>query len=281
MTPEEFRDAFHGLGISHAKAIFKEFSVDVDFGKPMYALSKATFLEEMRLMWNPSNQPLSLCHMMMTATLGAAASVQVYNLPNFPTLRAARLCRIHALKFGELLRRTYVAALTSQEKNTQLRNVFEATRRAFVTYAPLRRIMAAGGDTSKFETLVGNISLLLPEDVILLDVPEPSLSTRGFVRNFFRAVSFEFDVSTAMRRRGVPMMRDDLRGDRRDEMRFANETALYVPAPAFILLSANTTGPMLADAPVIASRLAALMWNQVVYENTWSPQTRKAIGLQR
>ncbi|XP_077486034.1 uncharacterized protein LOC144097123 [Amblyomma americanum] len=23
------------------------------------------------------------------------------------------------------------------------------------------------------------------------------------------------------------------------------------------------------------------MWNQVVYENTWSPQTRKAIGLQR
>ncbi|KAK8787513.1 hypothetical protein V5799_022713 [Amblyomma americanum] len=138
--------------------------------------------------------------------------------------------------------------------------------------------MAAGNNTQEFEAAVGNMSLLLPADLVIRDVAVPSLSAHGFVRNHFRALSFEFDVREAKRRRGMPLVRDDVLAGARDDMWFMNETTLYVPAPAFALLSSNTTDSLLADAPVIAIRMAALMYYQTAYHTPWSKETAKAIA---
>ncbi|KAK8777725.1 hypothetical protein V5799_020940 [Amblyomma americanum] len=277
VTPEELRDAFNGLDISQLKAILQEFSIDLDTGTPIYAEAKEVTLQEIRLMWNTSSQPFSLCHMIMTVALKAVSVMQLFTVVTFPSMRAASICKSHGTEFQELWRRTHVAFLTSEKKNVQLRNVFEATRQAFTIYAPLRKIMKDGNDTAKFDAMVANISLLLPIDLILRDVAAPNLSTQGFVRNYFRALSFEFDVRTVKSRRGSVVIRDGFHYEARSQVAFVNDTALYVPASMFGLLSGNNTDPLLADAPGLGSRMAATIWLKVITSEMWSSQTHQAI----
>ncbi|KAK8784474.1 hypothetical protein V5799_009163 [Amblyomma americanum] len=281
VTTEEFRDAFNGLDISQLKAILQDFSIYLDAGAPIYSEPKEVTLQEIRLMWNTSSQPLSLCHMIMTVALQTVTFIHLFTVVTFPSMRAASLCKAHGIEFQELWRRTYVASFTSERKNVQLRNLFQATRQAFTTYAPLRKIMKDGNDTAKFDAMVANISLLLPIDLILRDVAAPNLSTQGFVRNYFRALSFEFDVRTVKSRRGSVVIIDGFHYEERSEVAFVSDTTLYVPTPLFGLLSGNNTDPMLADAPGLGSRMAAAMWQKVISSEMWSSQTQQAILQQR
>ncbi|KAK8759319.1 hypothetical protein V5799_003045 [Amblyomma americanum] len=220
--------------------------------------------------------------MLTTLALRANIGSQLGSFLDSPTKDCWRICNAHSYNYQELWRATYVTALTDSAKNAQLHTIFEETRRALVNYEPLRHLMAAGGYTQEFEAFVGNmLSLLLPADLIGHDVSVSSLSDHGFFRNHFRATSFEFDVGATKWRRGMPILRDDLEEGARANLLFVNETSIYVPAPAFVLLSDNTTDPLLADAPVIATRMAALMSYQVAYRKTWSEETKKAISVYR
>nr|XP_054918329.1 uncharacterized protein LOC129380662 [Dermacentor andersoni] len=60
-------------------------------------------------------------------------------------------------------------------------------------------------------------------------------------------------------------------------MLFVDQRTLYVTASAYAWLSEGTTDPLLADAPVIASRMASLMWRKVEKWDGWSGSTRNAL----
>ncbi|KAK8787997.1 hypothetical protein V5799_022224 [Amblyomma americanum] len=278
-TLEELGDAFGGLNASLLNDVLHESGVYYDH-EEIIVSSKKAFLSYIQRLWNTSNQPLSLGYILTAVALDANAGLQAGNVLDSPTTDSWIACNSHAYKYQELWRATYVAALTNPAKNEQLRTVFEATRRALANYEPLRRLMAAGNNTQEFEAAVGNMSLLLPVDLIIRDVAVPSMSARGFVRNHLRALSFEFEVMLTKWRRGMPLVRDDIE-EGAEKLLFVNETSIYVPAPTFGLLSDNTADPLLADAPVIATRMATLMSYQVAYRRTWSQETGDAIHLYR
>ncbi|KAH7939339.1 hypothetical protein HPB52_011346 [Rhipicephalus sanguineus] len=154
-----------------------------------------------------------------------------------------------------------------------MRAIFEATQRSFVSYEPLRRIMAAGNDTGVFESLVSSMSVLLPVDLVLPQIKAPVLTSHGFVRNMLRLSRFEYDTTVEMLRRWLPVYHDASTTGR---MMLMGSGRLYVTSLAYAWLSTGTTNALLADAPVLASRMASLMWTKV-YAWDWSEHTKKAL----
>nr|XP_054922153.1 uncharacterized protein LOC129382325 [Dermacentor andersoni] len=141
--------------------------------------------------------------------------------------------------------------------------------------------MKAGNDTGKFEAFVRNASLLLPNDLLLSEVRVPTLPERGFVGNYFRALSFEFDVKREAWRRGTRFHDESTDYELWNRMRLVSED-LYVSPIAYAFLSTvNASRALLADAPVVAARMAALLWKRVVEHKGWSSRTLAAIEYHR
>ncbi|XP_075529997.1 uncharacterized protein LOC142563323 [Dermacentor variabilis] len=270
--------AFGGMEAELFRAILLEFFIDVDVNKFAIVYPKAELFADVARLWNVANQPLSLCHALMMVALSALDGI-VKDDPevNSPTLRTGEVCQFHLSGSVQLLRATYVTALTSPDKDRQLRAIFEATRRSFIGYEPLRELVATGNDTANFENLMRSMTLMLPGDLVLPEMNVPVLNNSGFVRNVFRLTSLEYDTTFEKLRRGLPVLSDASLEYTPERMLFVNPRTLYVTAPAYAWLSAGTANPLLADAPVIASRMASSMWSNVRQWNGWSAKTRIAL----
>ncbi|KAL3193398.1 hypothetical protein MRX96_017625 [Rhipicephalus microplus] len=269
----EVRAIFGGISADEFKAIFSEFQINVDaFGYVLMDPGEQLIADVQRL-WNITNQPLSLCHVLVILVLDVMqASMRNDAALNEPTVHSSELCEVHLNQNDYLWRVTRVAALTSAEKDRQMHAIFEATRRSFVSYEPLRRIVAEGNDTEAFERLVSNMALLLPVDLVLPEIEVPSLPNSGFVRNFLRLRSFQYEANLELKRRGLPVYQEAWRKDR---IMFLGSGRLYVTAPSYAWLSDGTSNPLLADAPVLGSRMAYSMWDKV-YSRGWSGDTERA-----
>ncbi|XP_070384229.1 uncharacterized protein [Dermacentor albipictus] len=270
--------AFGGMEAEQLKAILLEFFIDVDINKFAIVYSKAELFADVARLWNVANQPLSLCHALMMVALSALDGI-VTDGPDLksPTLRSGEACLLHLRRSVQLLRATYVAALTSPEKDRQLSSIFEATRRSFIGYEPLRELVATGNDTANFENLMRSMTLMLPGDLVLREMNAPVLNNSGFVRNIFRLTRFEHDTIFEKQRRGLPVLAEAWLEYTPERMLFVNPRTLYVTAPAYAWLSSGTANPLLADAPVMASRMASLMWSSVRQWDGWSSRTQIAL----
>ncbi|XP_049511404.1 uncharacterized protein LOC125939917 [Dermacentor silvarum] len=272
---EEISVAFGGMEAEQFKAILIEFHIHADTTDMAIVSSKAELLADIARLWNVANQPISLCHAMIMVALSALEWVVIgVSKLNSPTLDSGELCLLHLRGNLQLWRTTYVAALTSPDKDRQLHVIFEATRRSFVGYEPLRQLVATGNDTATFQNLMHSMTLMLPGDLVLLEVDVPVLNNSGFVRNIFRMTSFEYDTAVEKQRRGLPMISDAFLELAAERMRFVNPRTLYVNALAYAWMSAGTANPLLADAPVIASRMATLMWTNLLNWSGWSARTK-------
>ncbi|KAH7934012.1 hypothetical protein HPB49_020315 [Dermacentor silvarum] len=277
-TWDEIRAAFGGIDAEQFKAILLEFLIDIEAAESVSADSKTQLFADIERLWNVTNQPLSLCYVLVVLVLDTIQRlVHVDATLSLPTTRSRDACEYHLHQCLHMWRVTNVAALTSPEKDRQLRAIFEATRRSLAGYEPLRRLVAAGNDTANFESLVRNMSLMLPSDLVLPEMGVPVLNKTGFVRNIFRLRSFQYDTKIGTRRRGLPVFSDASQEFARERMLFVDKRTLYVTAPAYAWLSESTTNPLLADAPVIASRMASLMWRKVDRWRGWSANTRIAL----
>ncbi|KAL1455770.1 hypothetical protein MTO96_027752 [Rhipicephalus appendiculatus] len=273
ISMDEVRAIFGGIGADEFKAIFLEFQIDIDAVQSVLLLPETQLIADIQRLWNLANQPLSLCHVLVLLVMNAMLqAVRSDTTLNKPTIKSSEVCQAHLNINDHLWRVTRVAALTSPEKDRQMRAIFEATRRSVVGYEPLRRIMAAGNDTRAFERLVSNMSLLLPADLVLPEMKAPVLPSSGFVRNLLRLRSFEYEARVELLRRGLPVPEDTSRIHR---MLFLGSGRLYVTSPTYAWLSTGTTNPLLADAPVLGSRMAYSMWNKV-FARDWSDETVKA-----
>ncbi|KAK8788003.1 hypothetical protein V5799_022223 [Amblyomma americanum] len=279
LATEELLDALGNMNTSLLEAILREFFPSFNLTTPAYATAKKGLLDDIRILWNVSNQPLSLLYMLTTVVIDAISQIQIDKVLDAPTPRTWRICDAHGQKHNELWHATYVAALTSPAKNRRMRAVFEATREAMVNYAPLRRLAAAGNQTEHLDALLGNMSLVLPSDLVLGHVAVPVMPPRGFVRNYFRGLSFEFDVKREKLRRGIftPL----LAGAVHHGMERINETSLYVPPTAYSTLGANTSSPLLVDASMIATDMAALIWRAIRLHEHWKSETIVAFEYHR
>ncbi|KAH7932846.1 hypothetical protein HPB49_003773 [Dermacentor silvarum] len=275
---DEIRAAFGGMGAEEFKTIFQEFFIDIDAAEFILADPKTELFDDIERLWDVANQPLSLCHVLVIIALDTLRRVVHDEVTlNAPTVRSREVCEFHLSQSPQLWQVTNVAALTSPHKDLQVRSIFEATRRSFLGYQPLRRLMTAGNDTVKFESLVRNVSLLLPADLVLPQVKVPVLNDSGFVRNIFHLISFEYDTKVEKLRRGLPVFHGSSPELMTERMLFVKQRTLYVTAPAYAWLSTGTTNPVLADAPVIASRMASLMWQEVYNWEGWSDFTWMAL----
>ncbi|KAK8774103.1 hypothetical protein V5799_011364 [Amblyomma americanum] len=261
---------------SQIKEIFLENFIDLDYFKRFATVPKANLLNDIKLLTDARNQPLSVFYVVLQLALDAMRYIQKDGPLNSPTMRSEDVCYKHLYDSAQLWRVTYVAALATPAKDRQLRNIFEATRQALADYAPLRRLVATGNDTEHFRAVVGNFSLLLPGELIFREPAVPRMSRNGFVQNLFLALNFEFDSRREKARQGVPWFRDDAKTRVKDRMFFVNATTLYVSSLGYGWLSSGTTDPLLADAAVIASRMAALLWINLVDWDGWSPETMTA-----
>ncbi|KAK8757541.1 hypothetical protein V5799_004827 [Amblyomma americanum] len=276
LAVEEILNALGRTNASWLEATMREFFPTFDLSTPTYAISKESLLDEIRILWNVSNQPLSLVYMLTTVVIEAMSHIQVDRELDAPTPRTWRICDDHGYGYDELWHTTYVAALTSAAKDRRMRAIFEATREAAANYALLRRIVAAGNQTAHFDALLGNMTLLLPGDLVLGHVVVPDMPPRGFVRNYFRALRFEFEVKLEKLRRGMPIYHQHDDEPNYRTQRF-NETSLYVPPTAYSTLGASTSNSLLADAPVIASDIGTLIWSGVMLHKHWNSHTLAAI----
>ncbi|XP_075530002.1 uncharacterized protein LOC142563327 [Dermacentor variabilis] len=277
-TWDELLAAFGGIEPEEFKAIFIEFGIDMDAVESVIVDSKAQLFNDIERLWKVANQPLSLCYVLVYLVLDTIELlVQGDATINSPTATIREVCGDHLHRCLEMWQVTYVAALTSADKDRQLHAIFEATRRSFIGYEPLRRLVAAGDDTANFESLVQNMSLMLPRDLVLREMGMPVLNKSGFVRNIFRIMSFEYNTKTEKLRRGLPVFFDSSRELTINRMLFVDQRTLYVTASAYAWMSEGTTDPLLADAPVIASRMASLMWRKVEKWDGWSENTRDAL----
>ncbi|KAK8757540.1 hypothetical protein V5799_004826 [Amblyomma americanum] len=263
LAVEEILNALGRTNASWLEATMREFFPTFDLSTPTYAISKESLLDEIRILWNVSIQPLSLVYMLTTVVIEAMSHIQVDRVLDAPTPRTWRICDDHGYGYDELWHATYVAALTSPAKDRRMRAIFEATREAAANYALLRRIVAAGNQTAHFDALLGNMTLLLPGDLVLGHVAVPDMPPRGFVRNYFRALRFEFEVKLEKLRRGMPIyhQHDDEPNYR---TQCFNETSLYVPPTAQCVLESLTDYKSKSDdllestvALPIAARVAA------------------------
>ncbi|XP_075529998.1 uncharacterized protein LOC142563324 [Dermacentor variabilis] len=271
----EISVVFGGMEAEQFKAILREFFIDVDLKDIAIVSSKQELLADIERLWNVANQPLSLCHALIIVALSALEWIVFGEAElNSPALASAKVCQIHLVGKEHLWRATYVAALTSPVKDRQLRDIFEATRRSFVGYQPLRHLVATGNDTANFEDLMQSFTLMLPGDLVLPEMGVPVLNNSGFVRNIFRTTSFEYDATLEKQRRGLPALPESILESARERMMFVNKSTLYVNAPAYAWLSTGTANPLLADAPVIASRMAYSMWRNVREWGGWSTRTQ-------
>nr|XP_054918322.1 uncharacterized protein LOC129380658 isoform X1 [Dermacentor andersoni] len=272
---EEISAVFGGMEAEQFKAILREFFTYVDTATSVIVSSKPELFADIARFWNVANQPLSLCHALIIVALSALEWIVFGDAElNSPTLRSADICQLHLRGNLQLWRATYVAALTSPDKDRQLRDIFEATRRSFVGYQPLRQLVATGNDTANFEDLMRSFTLMLPGDLVLPEMGAPVLNNSGFVRNIFRATSFEYDVRVEKQQRGMPALPQSFLEYAAERIMFVNKSTLYVSAPAYAWLSAGTANPLLADAPVIASRMAYWMWSNVRQWSGWSTRTQ-------
>ncbi|KAK8762428.1 hypothetical protein V5799_026305 [Amblyomma americanum] len=269
----EICEDFGLIKTSQIKEIFLENFIDLDHFKRFATVSKANLLHDIRLLTDARKQPLSVFYVVLLLALDAMRYIQKDGALNSTTMRSEDVCYKHLYDSAQLWRVTYVAALATPAKDRQLRNIFEATRQALADNAPLRRLVTAGNDTEHFRALVGNFSLLLPGELIFREPAVPCMSRNGFVRNLFLVFNFEFDSRDEKARQGVPWFRDDTKTRVMDRMFFVNETTLYVSSLGYGWLSSGTTDPLLADAGVIASRMATLLWINLVDWDGWSPET--------
>ncbi|KAK8762429.1 hypothetical protein V5799_026304 [Amblyomma americanum] len=265
------------MNTSQIKEIFLENFIDLDHFKRFATVSKANLLHDIQLLTDARKQPLSVFYVVLLLALDAMRYIQKDGPLNSPTMRSEDVCYKHLYDSAQLWRVTYVAALATPAKDRQLRNIFEATRQALADYGPLRRLVAAGNDTEHFRAMVGNFSLLLPGELIFREPAVPRMSRNGFVRNLFLALNFEFDSRHEKARQGVPWFRDDAKTRVKDRMFFVNATTFYVSSLGYGWLSSRTTDPLLADAGVIASRMATLLWINLVDWDGWSPETMMAL----
>ncbi|KAK8782481.1 hypothetical protein V5799_016178 [Amblyomma americanum] len=275
LSLKEIRDIFGGLEASQLKDIFLEFLIDIDKVKEFRTLFKAAFLMDIRLLVD--DQPLSLCYVLLVVALEAMSYIQKGSTLNSPTMRSKEVCNDHVFQSGQLWRVTYVAALASPARDQQLHKIFEETRRRFVEYGPFLRLMAVENDAERLQTVIGNITLMLPGDLVFQEPVVPQMSMHGFARNMFLALNFEFDAKKENARRGVPWIRDDSANRTKNRLYFLSKTILYVSSLGYGWLSSGTLDPLLADAAVIASRMAALMWSNVLKSMDWSRETKAAL----
>nr|XP_054922152.1 uncharacterized protein LOC129382324 [Dermacentor andersoni] len=281
IATKELLDAFGGLDVSLFEAIMKEIYPDFSDKHLIYSSAKRALLAEIGILWNVSAQPMSLCYMLTCVVISATVEVQEWSVLDFPTSEIWQVCTSQSSRFTELWRRAYVDALTSPAKDARMRSIFAETRKALLQYGPLLQIMKAGNDTGKFEAFVRNASLLLPNDLLLSDVRVPTLPEHGFVGNFFRALSFDFDVKREAWRRGAPLHDENNDYELWNRMVLVSE-GLYVSPIAYAFLSTvNASRALLADAPVVAARMAALLWRTVVQHQGWSSRTLAAIEYHR
>ncbi|XP_065293907.1 uncharacterized protein [Dermacentor albipictus] len=277
ITTKELLEAFGGLDVSLFEAIMKEMYPDFSLKHPIYSSAKRALLAEIGVLWNVSAQPMSLCYILTCVVISATKEVQGRAVLDFPTSQIWQVCTSLSSRFTALWRRTYVGALTSPAKDVRMRSIFAETRKALLLYEPLLQLMKAGNDTGKFEAFVRNTSLLLPNDVFLSEVRVPTLPEHGFVDNYFRALSFEFDVKREAWIRGARFHDENIDYELWNRMVLVSED-LYVSPIAYALLSTvNASRALLADAPVVASRMAALLWERVVQHQGWSSRTLAAI----
>ncbi|XP_075550680.1 uncharacterized protein LOC142584417 [Dermacentor variabilis] len=160
-------------------------------------------------------------------------------------------------------------------------SIFVKTKEALLQYEPLLQLMKAGNDTGKFEAFVRNASLLLPHDLSVSRMRVPKLPQHGFVDNYFRALSFDFDVKRQVSRRGTHFQVGEIDYELWNRMGLLSED-LYVSPIAYAFLSTvNASRALLADAPVVTARMAALLWKRVVEHQGWSSGTLVAIKRHR
>ncbi|XP_077492351.1 uncharacterized protein LOC144103529 [Amblyomma americanum] len=277
----EITDAFDHIEVSEFKAILNDFLIDVERAKVILVTAKDGLFADIRLLIDTEHQPLALFYLLLLVSLEAMRYTQQDNKLSSPNMRSEDICHGHVRMSFHLWRITYVAALATPAKDSQLKSIFVATRRRFIDYGPLRRLVAAGNDTDHFRALVGNVSLMLPGDLVFREPPVPRMTSHGFVRNFFLALNFEFDAKKETVRQGVPWFRENPDNRAADRMFFANDTTLYVSTLGYGWLSSGTNDPLLADAAVIASRMAALLWLELVAWRGWSRETEAALQSHR
>ncbi|XP_054922153.2 uncharacterized protein [Dermacentor andersoni] len=281
IATKELLEAFGSLDVSLFEAIMKEIYPDFSVKHVIHSSAKGALLAEIGILWNVSAQLMSLCYMLTCVVISATKAVQGWSVLDFPTSQIWQVCTSQSSRFTELWRRAYVDALTSPAKDARMRSIFAETRKALLQYGPLLQIMKAGNDTGKFEAFVRNASLLLPNDLLLSEVRVPTLPERGFVGNYFRALSFEFDVKREAWRRGTRFHDESRDYELWNRMVLVSE-GLYVSPIAYTFLSTvNASRALLADAPVVAARMAALLWKRVVEHHGWSSRTLAAIEYHR
>ncbi|KAH7938758.1 hypothetical protein HPB52_000293 [Rhipicephalus sanguineus] len=271
---DEIRAIFGGIEADEFRAILFEFRIDVNAIKSVFLVPGTQLIADIRRLWNITNQPVALCHLLVILVMDVMQlAVRSDATLSEPTIHSSEACEAPLYQNNHLWRITRVAALTSPEKDRQMRAIFEATRHSFVGYEPLRRIVAAGNDTAAFESLVSNMSLLLPVDLVLPEKTIPLLPSSGFIRNMMRLVSFEYEANVELKRRRLPVSQHTSWKDR--ILFMGSGSRLYVTPSSYAWLSTGTTNPLLADAPVLGSRIASWMWTNV-YAWGWSEATVQA-----
>ncbi|XP_065293853.1 uncharacterized protein [Dermacentor albipictus] len=277
IATKELLEAFGGLDVSLFEATMKAMYPDFSLKHRIYSSAKRALLAEIRILWNVSAQPMSLCYVLTCVVASAMKDIGGFAVLDIPSAEAWQVCAIQADRFTELWRRTYVDSLTSPAKDARMLSIFVKTKEALLQYEPLLQLMKAGNDTGKFEAFVRNASLLLPHDLLVNDIRVPTLPKHGFVDNFYRALSFDFDVKREEWRRGAHFQVGQIDYELWNRMGLVSEN-LYVSPIAYVFLSTvNASRALLADAPVVAARMAALLWKRVVEHQGWSSRTLAAI----
>ncbi|KAH7948254.1 hypothetical protein HPB52_019891 [Rhipicephalus sanguineus] len=281
ITRGELLEAFAGMDASLFEAVMKEFYPDFNIGYRAFTEAKRPLLKEIRILWNVSYQPMTLCYMIVSVAIEAMKQVQGRTAVDSPTSQIWEICGTHAARFTELWRLTYVDSLTNPAKDFRMHSLFQETKEALLRYEPLRGLMEAGNDVAKFEAFVRKTSLQLPGDMVLNGVRVPVLQPHGFVDNYFRALGFDFDVRREVWHLGVQYLRQNIDYDLWHRMGIVKGDLYVSPIAYGYLSSVNASRALLADAPVIVVRMAAQLWKKLIRHRDWSARTLAAIKYHR
>lgn len=184
---------------------------------------------------------------------------------------AGRLMDIscHVLDVCEIEDRLVTDAILNVRMDNHIRSAFAETRTNVIERAK-GHPMFAGTSQQELTDELNKVSLMLPNEIVVSDVPFPTVS-KTFASNLLNARSYTYDIRKAKAARKVPSM-DSLFLP--SLVRHGN--VIYFPTNLYALLNQSPNVSDALDVPTFRLDMAAQMWSFLL-DRPWSSKTRENI----
>ncbi|KAH7933785.1 hypothetical protein HPB49_017249 [Dermacentor silvarum] len=175
----------------------------------------------------------------------------------------------HVLDICEIEERLVIDAIQNVHMENHIRSAFAETRTNVIERAK-GHPMFHGTSQQELTDELNKVSLMLPKEIVVSDVPFPAVS-KTFAANLLKARSYVYEVRKAKAARKVPSA-DSLflptlvrHGD-----------VIYFPTNLYVLLNQSPDFNGALDIPTFRLDMAVQMWSFLL-ERRWSPKTRENI----